>query len=174
MQISVRVKTWSWLLQLILLTGIQSYQVYAKGDSLTFPGNWDTYPSHHEYLDFMHDLADSFPDICCLDTLGRSVGGRPILAIKITDNPNVREAEPAFYFTSTMHGDETSGYLILLRLADHICRNYGHDSLCTRLIDNVEIWLNPLSNPDGTYGLNDSIIYFVAKFKLHQSCEVRV
>lgn len=80
------------------------------------------------------------------------------MAVKITDSPDAREPEPVFYYSSTMHGDETSGYLLMLRLTEHICRNYGEDSLCTRLVDNVEIWINPLANPDGTYRSNDSII----------------
>ena len=142
----------------LCLLSFQFRPAYGEGDSLGFPGDWDTYPSHNQYLQLINDLAANYPDICRLDTIGQSVAGRPIMVLKITDNPDVREPEPAFYYTSTIHGDETSGFILLLRLVDHICRNYGKDSLCTRLVDNIEIWLNPLANPDGTYGSNDSII----------------
>jgi hypothetical protein len=142
----------------VILAGSLSYQLSAQGDSIGFPGDWNAYPAHYEYLDFLHGLLAEYPDICRLDTLGMSIGGRPIMVLKITDNPDIREPEPAFYYSSTMHGDETSGFMLLLRLVDHICRNYGQDPLCTRLVDSVEIWINPLANPDGTYGSNDSII----------------
>lgn len=120
-------------------------------DTVDFPGGWDVYPSHAQYAAYMSRLAEQYPAICRLDTLGTSVGGRPILAMKITDNPGAREPEPAFVYSSTMHGDETTGFITLLRLIDYLCSNYGEDSLVTKLVDGIEIWINPLANPDGTY-----------------------
>jgi len=148
-----------------ILTGYHRVLVILIGICLTgnvysqnFPGDWEAFPSHMEYVDFMQGLVKDYPEICFLDTIGMSVGGRPILVMKISDSVNVREPEPAFYYSSTMHGNETSGYQLMLRLMDHLCRNYGQDELCTRLVDNVEIWINPLSNPDGTYRYNDTLI----------------
>jgi hypothetical protein len=132
-----------------------------------FPGDWDVYPSHHEYVEMMLGFQASHPDICRLDTIGQSVAGREILVIKITDQPDIREPEPAFYYTSTMHGNETTGYVILLRLIDHILGNYGNDPLVTRLVDNIEIWINPLANPDATYWLGDDEISMPKRFNLN-------
>jgi len=39
----------------------------------------------------------------------------------------------------------------MLKLADYLLSNYGDNSLADRLVDNTEIWINPLANPDGTY-----------------------
>ncbi len=122
-----------------------------------FPGGWDSYPSHDQYVSFMERMADEYPEICRLDTLGQSVEGRNILIMKITGNPDKHEPEPAFVYSSTMHGDETTGYVIMLRLIDYLCFNYGHDSLVTKLVDNIEIWINPLANPDGAYFEDDGI-----------------
>lgn len=152
-------KTAAAALFLFVLLVFQHHPVSAAGDSLdVFPGGWDTYPSHFQYLQTMDDLAENYPGICRLDTIGQSVDGRPILAMKITDQPDVREPEPVFYYTSTIHGDETSGFMLLLRLTDYLVRNYGQDELTTRLVDNIEIWINPLANPDGTYGSSDSAV----------------
>ncbi len=129
-----------------------------------FPGDWDSYPGWDDYLDMMAGFAADYPDICKLQTLGYSVDGRDILAVKITRNPDVKEAEPVFYYTSTMHGDETTGYMLLLRLADYLLANYGKDSLVSRLVDNLEIWINPLANPDGTYWNNESEISMPKRF----------
>ena len=123
-----------------------------------FPGDWDVYPGHDEYINMMLGFQATYPDICRLQTIGKSVDGRDILAIKITHRPDVREPEPAFYYSSTMHGDEATGFVILLRLADHLLTNYGKDSLVTRLVDNMEIWINPLANPDGAYWNGDEEI----------------
>lgn len=120
-----------------------------------FTEDWDTYPTYQGYLDMMAQYAGSFPDICRLDTFGVSVQGRLLLAMKISDNPAQEEDEPEFLYTSTMHGDETVGYVLMLRLIDYLLNQYGQPTVegerVTRLVNNMEIWINPLFNPDGTY-----------------------
>ena len=129
-----------------------------------FPGDWDVYPGWDDYLNMMAGFEADYPDICQLQTLGYSVDGRDILALKITRNPEEKEAEPVFYYTSTMHGDETTGFMLLLRLADYLLSNYGEDSLVNRLVDNLEIWINPLANPDGTYWNDEEKISLPKRF----------
>jgi hypothetical protein len=141
---------------------------YWKSEEV-FPGDWDSYPSHDEYINMMLGFHTSYPEICRLDTLGRSVQGRNILAVKITRNPEIREPEPVFYYTSTMHGDETTGFILMLRLADHLLANYGKDTLVTRLVDNIEIWINPLANPDGTYWNGDEEISLPKRFNMNDA-----
>ena len=34
------------------------------------------------------------------------------------------EAEPEVFYSSTMHGDETGGFILMLRLADYLLKNY--------------------------------------------------
>ena len=116
-----------------------------------FPGTWDVYPSFSQYVEFMSGMAQSHPEICRLDTLGMSVQGLPLLAMKISDSPGDRESEPVFSWSSSMHGDEITGYVLLLHLIDYLVSGYGLDSRVTRLVDSMEIWINPLANPDGTY-----------------------
>lgn len=134
-----------------------------------FPGDWDSYPGHDEYISMMQGLQTDYPDLCRLHILGKSVEGRDILAVKITRRPDVKEPEPVFYYTAAMHGDETTGYMLMLRLADHLLANYGTDSLITRLIDSVEIWINPLANPDGTYWNGDEEISMPRRFNMNDA-----
>jgi hypothetical protein len=56
-----------------------------------------------------------------------------------------------------MHGDETGGFILMLRLADFLLKGYGIDDRITGLLDNLRVWINPLANPDGTYN-NGNII----------------
>jgi hypothetical protein len=134
-----------------------------------FPGAWDVYPSHEAYDSLMQAFHAGYPGVCRLDTLGRSVQGRNILALKITRRPDEKEPEPVFYYTSTMHGDETTGFILLLRLADHLLTSYGVDPLATRLVDNLEIWINPLANPDATYWNGDAEIDLPRRFNLNDA-----
>ncbi len=122
---------------------------------------WDCYPTYPQYEAMMHRLADSFPALCRLHDLGPTANltkDHRLLALEISRNPDIDEAEPEVFLTSTMHGDETAGYVTMLRLAFELMDQYGSDALVTNLIDQTEIWINPLANPDGTYFGGDTTV----------------
>ena len=113
--------------------------------------NWNCYPTYDQYISLMNEFVTNFPDLCQLEEIGKSVDGRSVMSIKISDNVAQDEEEPAFFYTSTMHGDEIAGYPLMLRLIDYLLNNYQSDNRIQELIDSTEIWINPLANPDGTY-----------------------
>lgn len=116
------------------------------------------YPTYAEYVTMMEDWAAAYPEICTLVNIGTTTEGRSLLMLKITDNPAVREYEPQFLYTATMHGDETTGYILMLEFIDWILSGYGSDADATDLVNSMELWINPLANPDGTYsGGNNTI-----------------
>lgn len=120
--------------------------------------DWNYYPSYGTYLQIMQDFATNFPDICEIDTIGTSVENRLIIVARISDNVGVEENEPEFLYTSSIHGDETTGYILTLHLIDYLLLNYGIDDRVTNMVNNMDIWINPLANPDGTYaGGNNSV-----------------
>lgn len=119
---------------------------------------WDFYPTYEAYIDMMYQFAADYPSLCQIISIGTSVQGRELLMAKISDNIGIKENEPQFLYTSSMHGDETTGYILMLRLIDYLLSNYGSNPRVTNLVDNIEIWINPLANPDGTYaGGNDTV-----------------
>jgi hypothetical protein len=57
-----------------------------------------------------------------------------------------------------MHGDETTGYILMMHLIDSLLSGYGTVPRITNLIHNYQIYINPLANPDGTYhGGNNTV-----------------
>ncbi len=117
--------------------------------------SFQKYPTYDQYLEMMQGFAMDHPEICRLDTIGSTVQGRQLLALKISDHVEDEEDEAAFLYTSSMHGNEIVGYVLLLRLADTLLNGYGSDSELTTLVDNLQIWINPLANPDGSFS-NDN------------------
>ena len=113
--------------------------------------DWNYYPTYDAYVAMMQQFASDYPEICRVVEFGTSVQNRKLLSCVISSNVHVREAEPQVFWTSSMHGDETTGYIMMLRLIDYLLSNYGTDSRITYLLDHLEIWINPLANPDGTY-----------------------
>lgn len=112
---------------------------------------WNFYPTYTAYEELMEQFAADYPDICTLHTFGVLPSGRKLMAVRISDNVNADEDEPEFFYTSTMHGDETTGYVLMLHLIDYLLTNYNQDPRVTGLVNNIDIWINPLANPDGTY-----------------------
>lgn len=119
--------------------------------------NWDRYPTYDVYKQMMLNFQTNYPTLCDLDTIGNTQAGRLVLVLKISDNVSSHEQEPEFFYTSTMHGDETTGMLLTLRLADYLLSNYGTNPEATYIVNNFELYINPDANPDGTYygGNND-------------------
>ena len=126
---------------------------------------WDAYPTYSAYLDLMAQFQSIYPNLCRIDTiLSSTPGGRKILVAKISDNINIKEDEPQFFYTSSMHGDETTGYILMLRLIDYLLTNYATNSRVANLVNNVEIYINPLANPDGTYKGGNSSVSSATRF----------
>ncbi len=122
--------------------------------------DWDFYPTYDAYVSMMQQFALDYPDICQVFSIGTTVQGRELLVARISDNVGISENEPQCLFTSSMHGDETTGYILTLRMIDYLLSNYGSDPRVTDLVNNIDIWINPLANPDGTYhGGNFSVNY---------------
>ncbi|MBR3947633.1 MAG: T9SS type A sorting domain-containing protein [Bacteroidales bacterium] len=133
-------------------------------ESLNDMFSWNVYPTYSIYCEMMQYFATTYPELCKLDTIGTSYSGYKLLALKISDNVNTDEAEPEFFLGGQMHGDELIGGMVCLRLIDKLLREYGTDQEVTYLVDNMEIFINPLSNPEGTYlftpdSVNNSIRY---------------
>ncbi len=118
----------------------------------------DTYPTYANYIAMLNRFATDFPQICRVERIGYSVQGRELLAVKISDNVATNEAEPDLFYTSSMHGNEVVGWILMLHLIDTLLTSYGNDSRLTNLVDNSEIWINPLANPDGTFAGGDSTL----------------
>jgi PKD repeat protein len=120
---------------------------------------YDTYPTYDAYIAIMEQFAADYPDICEVFSIGESEEGRELKFVKISDNVSENEAEPRFMYTGTMHGDETAGFTILLELINYLTTNYGTDAEATEMVDNIEIWINPAANPDGTYAGGNNTVF---------------
>ncbi len=119
---------------------------------------WNYYPTYTAYESLMQQFVTDHPEICKLTTITTLASGRKILALRISDNINIQENEPEFLYTSSIHGDETTGYILMLHLADYLLNGYGTDDRITNMINNFDIVICPLANPDGTYhGGNNSV-----------------
>jgi len=109
-----------------------------------------------EMQDTLRRLAVLHPDIVRLDSSMLSFQNRPLWCIKISDNPGVEEGEPQVFFNGATHAREPLGTHTCVAFASLLCAGYGTDSLATWLVNNREVYLVPVMNPDGYVYNSDS------------------
>jgi murein tripeptide amidase MpaA len=107
------------------------------------------YYSYDEYVTFMQDTASQYPGICHLYDIGTTPNNHHVYYMKISDNVNTEENEPEVKYASSMHGDEVVGFDMMIRLIQLLTSQYGTDDRITQIVNNTELLINPLFNPDG-------------------------
>jgi hypothetical protein len=108
------------------------------------------YPSFEQIESFLKEMASKYPSIAKLESIGKSVNGRDLYVLKISDNVAVDEVEPEFKYISSMHGNEITGRELTQLLIKDLLEGYGKDKRLTDLINNTEIYIMPSMNPDGS------------------------
>lgn len=81
--------------------------------------------------------------------IGTTENGRPIWAVKISDNPNQDEGEPQALFDGLIHAREPISMMTVIYYMYYLCENYGTNPEVTYLVNNREIFFVPVLNPDG-------------------------
>lgn len=111
------------------------------------PGEWFT-----EYRDLeaihahLEDLAALRPDLAQLETIGSSLEGRPLRAIRIR---GAGERRAGLLIDSGLHAREWISMMVSTCVADRLVRGYEGDPRLRRFVDAVELVVVPVANPDG-------------------------
>ncbi len=107
------------------------------------------YHTYAQVCSSLYALRNQYSSITKLETLGLSTLNRIILAMKITDNPQIEEPEPEIRLVGAHHGNEKISTEITLSFLKFLLENYGINSQVTDLVNNREIWIIPILNVDG-------------------------
>ncbi len=141
-------------------------QTYALGSGPTYgsalnpvfgQGGMGGFYTYAEVVSVLDQLSAAYPDLVSpKQSIGTTIEGRDIWAVKISDNPGVDENEPEVRFDAIHHAREPQGMQTLIWFMSFLLEDYGSDPLATYLVDEREIWCIPVVNPDG-YEYNRSI-----------------
>ena len=118
------------------------------------PNDFD-YHNYSEAREFIFSIAQAHPQIAKVFDIGDSwekangLADRDILALKISDNVAVDEDEPEVLVVALHHAREWPTVEIALAIAENLTSAYGSDARTSWLVDNREIWIVPVVNPDG-------------------------
>lgn len=128
--------------------------------------------THYEDLRQLFDsLADRYPNLARVLSIGKSVEGRDLLVLEISENVGQRSpGEPMVKYVANMHGDEVVGRQLLIILGQYLLDRYGKDDRITRLINQTDIYLMPSMNPDG---FEKSVVRFSFVLQWHRDYEFK-
>ena len=107
---------------------------------------------YHSYQELEQDLLalqDAYPNLARVFDIGDSLEQRNIYALKISDNVNLDEEEAEVVFLGCHHAREWISVEVPYLLGKYLCENYSSNSKIKELVDQSEIWIVPLVNPDG-------------------------
>ena len=110
--------------------------------------DWNSYPTYEAYEAMMFQFAADHPDRCEIISLGTLPSGHKILIAHLNNGSDY--GKPKFLYTSTIHGDETTGWIMMLRLIDYLLENPDAPEV-QNVMERLDLFIGPLSNPDGTY-----------------------
>lgn len=122
------------------------------GDTTTqdFPSADSGYHNYAEMTAEIDTALADHPTLIRKQVIGKSYQGRDIIALKISDNPGIDEAEPEVLFTHQQHAREHLTVEMALYLVNEFTDAYATDAKIRSTVDSREIWIVPSMNPDGS------------------------
>lgn len=125
-------------------------------DQVNVDGDLGAYHTYSEMLSAMQQIASSYPNLAKLVDIGdgwektQGLADRDIWALKISDTPDVEESEePDILIMGCHHARELITVEIPLALAAVLTSAYQSSPFIQNLVDQSEIWIVPMVNPDG-------------------------
>jgi hypothetical protein len=120
---------------------------YRKGLDPAKPlGGYHTYS---EMVAELLQLHEQYPTLTHIDTIGYTLEGRPIYAMKVSDNADIDEDEPEVFFTGMIHAREPMTMEINLYTINYLLEAYPFFPNVADLVNTVEAWFVPIFNVDG-------------------------
>lgn len=113
-------------------------------------GPFEDYHTYTSLTAELRALAEKYPQLATLASAGKTVEGREMWYLRITNKEVQNESKPKLLYISSMHGDEVTGKEMMVYLIRELLLKHGTDSALTRLVDHAELFIMPSMNPDGT------------------------
>ena len=122
------------------------------------PSGYEYFHTYAEVKAEIDAAVAAHPAIAQRFSIGTSYEGRQIWGIKISDNVGSDENESEVFVVGQLHANEHAAGEMALYLLDLLVDGYGSDSRITDIVNDREIWIVPMANPDGAeYDMSDGV-----------------
>ena len=120
---------------------------YAGPEKAAGFGIFHTYSENVAFVDSLRLL---YPEVISQKwSIGQSHLGNDVWCFRVSDNPDIDENEPEILIDGMHHAREIMASEFPIMFAEYLAQNYGTDLEITWLLDNRELYIVPIVNPDG-------------------------
>ena len=110
---------------------------------------WNRYYSSEGLWDWMKKIAQAHPHLAKIESIGKSVEGRDILTLTITDFSNGKDTDkPAMWIDGNIHSNEIQGGEFSLYAAWYLTEMHGDNDFVKQLLKDKTFYITPTINPD--------------------------
>lgn len=137
---------------------VSSISDYERPENFTL-GSMGGFFTYQEMLDQLDAMRAKYPQLITARAPIRNhitSGGNRIFWLRISDNPEVQEAEPEVLYTALHHAREPNSLAQLIFYMWYLLENYEEDEEIRYLLNNTALYFVPCVNPDG-YLFNQQI-----------------
>jgi hypothetical protein len=102
--------------------------------------------------DYMANAVETYPDLATRVVYGKTKGNRELSYLKLTSKKG--HDKPKLFLDAATHGDELISTEVLLNLVTELLGGYDKDNRLTAMLDQTEIYVSFVVNPDGFVNQN--------------------
>jgi hypothetical protein len=114
------------------------------------PMSWNRYNDHAGISDICKKIAAAHPDLCKLESIGKSFQGRDLWCLTISDFKKGGDVtrKPAMYIDGNIHSNEVQGSEFALYTAWYLTESFGDTKYIQELLADKTFYIVPTINPD--------------------------
>lgn len=110
---------------------------------------WNRYYSSEGLWDWMKKIAAAHPDLAKVESIGKSVEGREMLTLTITDFSAGKDIDkPAMWIDGNIHSNEVQGGEFALYVAWYLTEMHADNAFVKQLLKDKTFYITPTINPD--------------------------
>ncbi|WP_415063280.1 M14 family metallopeptidase [Bdellovibrio sp.] len=119
-------------------------------EEMDFPTKDAAFHNYTEMTDKLRSLTSQYPNISQLSSIGKSVEGRDIWAVRISGNLQQADSLAAAVFMGGHHAREHLSIELPIYYIEYLLTEYGKGNpRVQRLVNSRDIHIIPMVNPDG-------------------------
>ena len=136
------------LILILILIGFIGITPASSAKEYSFPDPYDCYRSYETINSRMAELTNLYPGLVRLKTIGQSFEGRPIQVLQLGRDVETN-TRPRLVLVSGLQANALAPVELNLLFAEHLLESYGQDANANWLLEETEIHLILIANPDG-------------------------
>jgi hypothetical protein len=112
--------------------------------------SWNRYYTNQGIYDICEKLVKAYPDLVSLESIGKSVQGRDLWLLTVSDKKTMDPGlKPGYWIDGNIHAIEIQGTEMALYTAWYLCEMYNSNEFIRKLLAEKTFYIAPTINPDG-------------------------